>query len=107
MTQQGPVANAIEQKLRLSFAPTRLEIENESHRHSSGLGSESHFKVLMVSERFEGLSRIQRQRDVFAALAEEMKVVHALTLRLMTPAEDSEGASQGFKSPPCHSKTKI
>ena len=47
------IQQAIIQKLTEKFEPTVLYVENESHRHSSGRGSESHFKVTIVSVQFE------------------------------------------------------
>ncbi|MBP5859065.1 BolA family transcriptional regulator [Marivibrio halodurans] len=82
----------IEEKLTEAFAPTVLEVVNESHRHAGHAGSpgtgESHFAVRMTSPAFAGLSRIERQRRVYAVLAEELKgPVHALSLSL----DGSEG----------------
>lgn len=82
--------------------PIHLVIEDESHMHS-GPRSETHFKVLIVSAKFEGLSRVDRQRLVHSAAAEELKSgLHALTQRALTPSEwDSMGATAGFVSPQC------
>lgn len=94
---------SIRRKLEDTFTPMSLEIVNESHKHSSGLGSESHFKVLLVSEAFASLSRVQRQRKVYELLSEELNGgVHALSLRLLTPQEAE--ASGEFSTPNCHSK---
>lgn len=96
---------SIEQKIKIEFSPKELLIENESHKHASGLGAESHFKVLVVSEQFNGLSRVQRQQKIYSLLAQELKSgVHALSLRLLTEAEHQQGAADGFQSPNCHSK---
>jgi BolA protein len=79
-----------------------LEVENESHNHNVPKGSETHFKVLIVSDAFEGIGAIDRHRRVHAALADELKKgLHALTLRALTPAQwHAEGGSD-FQSPPC------
>ena len=92
----------IQEKLSAALAPTHLEVENESHNHNVPKGSETHFKVLIVSDAFEGLNAIDRHRRVHAALADELKKgLHALTLRALTPAQwQAEGGSD-FKSPPC------
>lgn len=90
-------------KLKAAFNPEVLEIENESHKHSSGLGAESHFKILMVSPAFEGHSRVERQRRVHDVLSDELKqVIHALSLRLLTPGERTQ--ADGFSTPNCQSK---
>ncbi len=87
-----PVAQTIREKLIAAFAPEALVIEDESARHAghSGArpGGETHFHVRIVSAAFEGLSRVERQRRVYAALADEMRgPVHALALTTLTPAE--------------------
>jgi len=87
------MADTIRQKLQAAFAPKELEIADDSAKHAghSGArpGGETHFSVRIVSETFEGLSRVERQRRVYAALAEELKPnkVHALALTTITPAE--------------------
>ena len=54
------LSTVIEAKLRDAFAPAHLEVVNESHMHSVPKGSETHFKVVVVSDRFEGLSPVKR-----------------------------------------------
>ncbi len=87
------VANRIRDKLTTALAPTRLELEDDSASHAGHAGhdgrGESHFNLIVVSEAFEGLSRVERQRRVYGILAEELADrVHALSLRTLTPAED-------------------
>ncbi|MBY0384450.1 BolA family transcriptional regulator [bacterium] len=97
--------SSIETKIKQEWQPIYLEVVNESHLHSSGLGAESHFKVLIVSNLFANLSRVQRQQKVYQLLAQELKSgVHALSLRLLTDEEWKQGAGDGFQSPSCHSK---
>ena len=86
------MADAIRTKLTAAFAPGALEVLDESAKHAghSGArpGGETHFNVRIVSKAFEGLSRVERQRRVYATLAEELKArVHALSLTTLTPAE--------------------
>ena len=88
----GEVAATLRRKLAAAFAPTRLEIVDDSHRHAGHAGArpegETHFSVTIVSPAFAGLSRVERQRRVYAALAEEMAGrVHALALKTLTPDE--------------------
>lgn len=88
----GSAAARIEEKLKRAFAPLRIEVVDESARHRGHAGAraegESHFRVTIVSERFAGLSRVQRQRQVYDALAAELAAgVHALALTTLTPAE--------------------
>jgi len=86
------VADTMREKLTAAFAPKELEIKDESSRHEGHAGhrpgGETHFNVRIVSDAFEGVSRLERQRRVYAALAEELKGrVHALSVTTLTPAE--------------------
>lgn len=98
------IQDALKSKIESALSPVVLTIENESHKHSSGLGAESHFKVLVVSDAFKGVSRVERQRVVFDLLAQEMKVIHALSLRLLTLEESAKDSV--FVTPNCQSKNK-
>ncbi len=87
------MASRIEAKLR-SLEPVRLEVLDESsaHRGHGGWreGGETHFKVVVVSAAFEGMSRVARQRMVYKMLdAEFAGGVHALALTALTPAESA------------------
>jgi BolA protein len=87
------VAETIREKLASAFAPAELSVEDDSAKHAghSGArpGGQTHFSVRIVSDAFAGVSRVERQRRVYAALAEEMKPngIHALSLTTLTPAE--------------------
>jgi BolA protein len=88
----GAVTEQLERKLTDAFAPARLQVDDDSARHAghagAGQGGESHFNVVIESARFEGVSRIQRQRMVYAALAEELAgPVHALSVKALAPGE--------------------
>jgi len=85
-------ADRIREKLTAALAPQALEVEDESARHHGHAGAqpggETHFNVRVVSTKFSGLSRVARQRLVYAALADEMKAqIHALALVTLTPGE--------------------
>jgi BolA family transcriptional regulator, general stress-responsive regulator len=87
------VAATIREKLERRFAPTRLDIVDESCRHAGHAGArpegETHFAVTIVSSAFAGLGRVARQRLVNETLAEEIgSPVHALSLTTLTPDED-------------------
>lgn len=87
------VADAIRRKLTDRFAPTRLEIEDQSHRHAGHEGArpegETHFSVTIVAAAFVGQNRVARQRLVYQTLAEELRArVHALSLTTLTPEEE-------------------
>ena len=78
----------IESKLAEKFSPLHLEVENETHMHNVPEDAESHFKVTLVSDRFDGQTLIQRHRAVNELLAEELRSgIHALALHTMTPDE--------------------
>ena len=83
--------NSIREKLAKAFAPAELQVVNDSHHHAGHLSSpgtgESHFSVMVVSEAFAGKSRLERHRMVNAALAEELKTVHALAITALAPQE--------------------
>jgi len=86
------VADTMREKLTAAFAPKELEIADESERHAGHSGSrpggETHFNIRIVSDSFDGVSRLERQRRVYAALADELKGrVHALSVTALTPAE--------------------
>ena len=86
------VAAAIERKLTEALAPSQLQITDESHRHAGHGGArpegETHFHVAVVSNAFEGKSRVARQRLIYQILADELRTrVHALALTALTPAE--------------------
>ncbi|XP_020859773.1 bolA-like protein 1 [Phascolarctos cinereus] len=85
---EGPVEATIRAKLEQALSPEVLELRNESSGHAVPPGSETHFRVAVVSSRFEGLSPLQRHRLVHAALAEELAgPVHALAIQARTPAQ--------------------
>lgn len=80
--------HAIQQKLQAAFSPAVLQVENESHNHSSRPGNNTHFKVTLVSEAFSGLNPVARHRAVYAVLKEELaNGVHALALHTFAPGE--------------------
>jgi BolA protein len=87
------VADTMRHKLVTRFAPLRLDIIDESHRHAGQAGArpegETHFAVTIVAAAFAGKSRVERQRLVYETLAEELKTrVHALSLSARAPGED-------------------
>lgn len=86
------VADQIKTKLEAAFEPEFLELINESDKHLGHAGhdgsGESHFKLRIVSSRFEGKSRIERQRMVHNILKQELSgPVHALSVQAKAPKE--------------------
>lgn len=89
-------------KLTTEFQPIVLQVENESHKHSSGRGAESHFKVTLVSSKFEGVRTLARHRAIYALLADELaNGVHALALHTYTESEWQAIGQSAPNSPNC------
>ncbi len=96
------VQTEIEQKIRDSLTPVHLEVINESHMHNVPPGSESHFKLIIVSPEFETMSRIQRHQAVNRLLADELKgAVHALSMATHTAPEWEKSGGRILASPSC------
>jgi BolA protein len=88
------IAETIRTKLEAAFAPSRLDVRDESDQHMGHAGhregGETHFRVAIVSAAFDGLTRVERHRRVHEVLDAELKGrVHALALTLLTPDEAS------------------
>jgi len=81
----------IRTKLNDAFAPQRLDIVDESHKHAGHEGARGgggHFNVMIVAEAFAGQTLIQRHRMIYTALGEELKqAIHALSIKAYTPTE--------------------
>jgi BolA protein len=98
----GPLETTITEKLRGQFNPEVLQVSNESYMHSVPAGSESHFKVVVVSDQFVGKRLVQRHQAIYAVLADELKgPVHALALHTYTVPEWSENQGGAPDSPNC------
>ena len=87
------MTDIIRTKLFAAFAPSELTVVDDSARHEGHAGhrpgGETHFSVRIVSPVFTGLSRVERQRRVYGALADEMKSqIHALALTTLAPGEE-------------------
>jgi len=88
----GPVAQTLSDKLVKAFQPSRLELVDDSDKHAGHAGhrpeGESHFTLTIEAAHFLGLSRVARQRAVYAALKEDLAgPVHALSVRALAPGE--------------------
>lgn len=85
--------NELYDKLAQAFCPTHLEVHDDSHKHAGHAEAKihggGHYRVVLVTKRFENLGRLERQRLVHGALAGffEQKSIHALSLKLYTPQE--------------------
>jgi len=97
MTLQELIATKIKQRL----TPQHFEISNESSLHHVPTGSESHFKVLIVSNEFEGKPLLQRHKILNEVLKKEMRdQIHALALHTLTPKEWEQMTTVEHPSPP-------
>jgi BolA protein len=81
----------IEARLRESLVATHVEVLDESHLHAGHAGAKSgggHFRAVIVSERFAGLSRVKAQQLVYGAMGSWMgNEIHALSMQTFTPQE--------------------
>jgi len=90
-------SDRIEATLSRAFAPLLMSVVDDSRLHAGHLGArpegETHYSVLLISERFRGLSRVVRHRLVMEALSGEFAAgLHALSLTLRTPEEHRPAA---------------
>jgi BolA protein len=98
----GPVEKIVTDKLAGEFNTIVLQVTNESYMHSVPAGSETHFKVVLVTEQFVGRRQVQRHQAIYAVLAEELAgPIHALALHSFSPDEWDESQGQTPDSPDC------
>lgn len=100
----GQVAARIERKLREAFQPEQLRVIDQTNEHHGHVGwresGETHFRVEITATRFAGQSRVERQRQIYAVLAEDMNnPIHALSLVVLTPAESTRRDDLDHVSP--------
>lgn len=98
------LADKIAEKLTAAFAPQHIEVECESHMHNVPAGSEMHFRVVLVSDTFSSLRKVQRHQKVYGVLSEEMAgPIHALALHIFSP---DEWEGEAPTSPECQGGEK-
>ena len=103
----GAVAESIRTKLHAALKPTLLQVLNESDGHNVPRGSETHFKVVVVSNSFEGEGLLARHRLVNSVLEEELAgPIHALSIVAKTPAQWDQAEGAVEPSPPCMGGSK-
>lgn len=101
------VAEIIEKKVADAVAPLHLEVINESHMHNVPPGSESHFKLVIVSDAFSNKRLVGRHQLINAALRDELAgPVHALSMETHTPVEWQERGGRIMASPACRGGSK-
>ncbi len=97
----------IEQAISQALSPTHLEVTDESHMHSVPQGSESHFKVLVVSDGFADERLVGRHRRINALLKDEFAGgLHALAIHAWTPQEWFDKGGAAPASPQCMGGSK-
>ena len=101
------IENQITQTLSEALEPAHLVVINESGMHNVPRGSETHFKVVAVSEQFGGKTLVNRHRMINELLADQLAGgVHALSLQTMTPEEWQANGGATFESPLCKGGSK-
>ncbi|TDH67053.1 hypothetical protein CCR75_006932 [Bremia lactucae] len=97
----GPMARRIQEKLTAAFLPSHLDVINESHMHNVPKGAETHFKIVVISDHFDGKPLLHRHRMVNDVLKQELEEgMHALSILSKTPAQWNANA-QVKSSPNC------
>ncbi|MGI1678383.1 MAG: BolA/IbaG family iron-sulfur metabolism protein [Cellvibrionaceae bacterium] len=101
------IQKEIESILDGELAPSYCVVENESYQHSVPENSETHFKVIVVSDAFKGVRQVQRHQKIYQLLAAQLKgPVHALALHTFAP-EEWEESQQVADSPNCLGGSKV
>lgn len=94
----------IEEKLFEHFEPRHLDVINESKNHSVPIGSQTHFKVVIVSEKFENQPSLNRHKAIYGLVGDLMKQgLHALAIHAFTPEEWIAAKEKYPPSPACRS----
>ena len=96
------VHEIIEQKISEALSPTHLQVINESHMHNVPPGSESHFKLVVVTDTFSGVPRVRRHQTVNGILKDELAgPIHALSMETLTMEEWERKGGVVRASPDC------
>lgn len=96
------VETKIQTALTDALHPRHLEVINESHMHNVPANSETHFKVVVVADQFEGKRSVSRHQIIYGLLADQLSgPVHALALHTYTPAEWAQREQSAPQSPQC------
>lgn len=103
MSMQEHIRNKLEQAL----SPEFIDVINESHLHNTPEDSESHFKVILVTNAFNGKLPVKRHQMIYGLLAEELRTqVHALALHTYTDSEWQLRSQQAPATPDCRGGSK-
>lgn len=101
------IQHELESQLASRFPDSTILVENESYMHSVPKGSETHFKVVVVSEEFEGKSLLARHRLVNETLSNQIARIRAMAVHAFTPSEFARRESSELASPNCMGGSKI
>jgi len=103
MEREAKIRSLLESEFEIS----EMRLDNESHMHSVPENSETHFKLVLVSNAFNGVRKVARHQKVYAVLQEVLdEGLHALALHLFTPEEWAEQSDQTLASPNCMGGSK-
>ncbi len=103
VSADADIGAEIEMRMGAAFALEHLEVINESHQHNVPVNSQTHFKIVLVSDQFDGVTRINRHRTLNALVADLLAgPVHAMALHPYTLAEWRKRFGEAPLSPPCH-----
>lgn len=92
----------IEQILTKTYAPIYLQVDDESQQHHVPLDAQTHYKIIVVTQNFASLSRVQRHRLINTLLHNEFQEgLHALSMHLYTPEEWEDRKNAVQTSPHC------
>lgn len=101
------IESEIRSRITNTFSPTYIELVNESHMHSVPENSETHFKLVLVCDEFEGMRKVARHQKIYALTSDLMeKGLHALALHLFTEAEWQTQQHSSLSSPNCMGGSK-
>lgn len=96
------VEEQLAQRLHGRFSPSRIELDNESHQHSVPANSETHFRLVMVSDAFRDLRPVARHQLVYGELRDLLDgPIHALAMHLYDESEWAARAAPAPASPDC------
>ncbi|EAQ65898.1 BolA protein [Marinomonas sp. MED121] len=98
MIIEQQILQSVTEEFNIDF----LNVKNESYMHNVPEGSESHFKLTLVSDDFAGKRLVQRHQMIYKLLAKQMDLIHALALHLYTVEEWQSRQSSAPLSPKCH-----
>jgi len=88
---EDPLASEIVKRIRENLSPLKVSLKNETHKHKGHAGNKgggAHYELLVISELFQGVSSLQRQKIVLGLLKDLMgKKIHALKMKLQDPTQ--------------------